>query len=224
MRSKKYDYLLTRFDQAEIICLLIHLEGTNYFISLLTTFLLLTYFFASRHTPPMFFSLKNGRTIDSNCPRIWPASTACYRSSGSASFGDPIVFSKTPRKSRSKLWQYPIITFGSTKIAPFSTWSSEFSKFAKRGRKTNLENTFFLGLPCSSVVLCTLKITHMTSKYADFPWRAVSYTTTTTPLRELRRKKRNDLSKLGFLNLVTRVKRSDRGPKGRGSEINFFGG
>ena len=121
----------------------------------------------------MFFSLKNGRTIDSNYPRIWPVSTACYPSSGSASFGAQIVFSKMPRKSRSKQWQYPIITFGSTKIAPFSTWSSEFpsQSFFKELLESLL---YFSGLLCSSVVLCTLKITHMTSKYADYPWRAVS--------------------------------------------------
>ena len=130
-------------------------------------------FSSLRHTPPMFFSLKNGRTIDSNYPRIWPVSTARYPSSGSASFGAQIVFSKMPRKSRSKQWQYPIITFGSTKIAPFSTWSSEFpsQSFFKELLESLL---YFSGLLCSSVVLCTLKITHMTNKYADFPWRAVS--------------------------------------------------
>ena len=99
--------------------------------ALLYFILLLTYFedgIFCRPTPPMFFSLKNGRTIDSNYPKTWPASTDSCPSSGSASFGDQIAFSKTPRKSLSKLWQYPIITFGSTKIAPFSTWSSESRK------------------------------------------------------------------------------------------------
>lgn len=68
----------------------------------------------SRRTWRTYSWRKAGGIRDFDSRKTWAKTTAYWTSNGCTTYGDPIVSSRMPKKSRSTKWAYPIITCGCT--------------------------------------------------------------------------------------------------------------